>query len=186
MAKPINFFTEIYFSTNNIDMFRCVQIKHFQSSSLPIYWQVSDQHPLEIIKQIPLNSTLATIRLTGVVIGDGVEIKLSVMISRFSSIKGLLTEFLVIRRLGIENIDVLFGAYLISNQITKQTKKSPTALSPTSCQEISILLLLTDLIIYQVHLIVVSRISNRSLIRINNQIVIFTPIILSILYYDIC
>ncbi|MQB68294.1 hypothetical protein DN438_09830 [Lactobacillus reuteri] len=55
--------------------------------------------PLKIVKRIPLNSTLAAICLYVAEIGavvDGFETKLGVMISCFSSIKSLLTEFIVI------------------------------------------------------------------------------------------
>ncbi len=62
--------------------------------------KISSRPVVKMVKRIPLSSTFAAICLYGAWVGDdiedGFEIKLGAMISCFSSIKSLLTEFLVI------------------------------------------------------------------------------------------
>ena len=62
--------------------------------------KISSQPVVKMVKRIPLSSTFASICLYGAWGGDdiedGFEIKLGAMISCFSSIKSLLTEFLIL------------------------------------------------------------------------------------------
>ena len=62
--------------------------------------KISSRPVVKMVKRIPLSSTFAAICLYGAWVGDdiedGFEIKLGAMISCFSFIKSLLTEFLVI------------------------------------------------------------------------------------------